>query len=122
MSSTALPEEIVNLREYTMKLLSRYLYLSGSLFFTGSDLFECSPLSSAKSVSHFHMLKSPEHASRVFKMIQDNPDVSILGLNDDIDEGYDQVKAIMAEWFSFRWPRRAVWERGWDPIVDRLSD
>jgi 3-O-alpha-D-mannopyranosyl-alpha-D-mannopyranose xylosylphosphotransferase len=29
MSSTAMPEEQVNLREYTMKLLSRYMYLSG---------------------------------------------------------------------------------------------
>jgi len=30
MSTTALPSEEVNLREYTMKLLSRYLYLSGA--------------------------------------------------------------------------------------------
>jgi 3-O-alpha-D-mannopyranosyl-alpha-D-mannopyranose xylosylphosphotransferase len=29
MLITALPDESVNLREYTMKLLSRYLYLSG---------------------------------------------------------------------------------------------
>jgi len=29
MSVTALPNEVVNLREYTMKLLSRYIYLSG---------------------------------------------------------------------------------------------
>lgn len=32
MASTALPGEQVNLREYCMKLLSRYLYLSGRFF------------------------------------------------------------------------------------------
>ncbi|KAK8847626.1 hypothetical protein IAR55_005485 [Kwoniella newhampshirensis] len=104
MSNTALPDEAVNLREYTMKLLSRYQYLS------------------AKSVSHFHMLKSAEHAHRVFKMIQDNPKVSILGLNDDIEEDYEEVKGIMEEWFELRWPRKAVWERDWDPIKDRYVE
>ncbi|WWD21714.1 hypothetical protein CI109_106201 [Kwoniella shandongensis] len=104
MSKTALPREEVNLREYTMKLLSRYQYLS------------------AKSTSHFHMLKSAEHAHRVFKMIQDNPAVSILGLNDDIEQDYDEVKDIMEEWFELRWPRKAVWERGWDAVKDRYVD
>ncbi|WVW78190.1 hypothetical protein I302_100141 [Kwoniella bestiolae CBS 10118] len=104
MSTTALPGESVNLREYTMKLLSRYQYLS------------------AKSESHFHMLKSAEHAHRVFKMIQDNSRVSILGLNDDIEEDYDEVKDIMLDWFELRWPKKAVWERGWDPVKDRLEE
>ncbi|OCF33813.1 hypothetical protein I316_04525 [Kwoniella heveanensis BCC8398] len=104
MAVTALPEEVVDLREYTMKLLSRYQYLS------------------AKSVSHFHMLKSAEHAHRVFKMIQDNQHVSILGLNDDIEQDYEDVKSIMGEWFEMRWPRKAVWERDWDPVTDRLVD
>ncbi|WVR04824.1 hypothetical protein IAU60_001836 [Kwoniella sp. DSM 27419] len=102
MTTTALPEESVDLREYCMKLLSRYQYLS------------------AKSTSHFHMLKSAEHAHRVFKMIQDNPRVSILGLNDDIEEDYDEVKGIMDEWFEQRWPKKAVWERGWNPVKDRV--
>ncbi|EIW71073.1 hypothetical protein TREMEDRAFT_67553 [Tremella mesenterica DSM 1558] len=101
---TALPEEEVRLREYCMKLLSRYLYLS------------------ARSVSHFHMLRSPEHANKVFSMIQDNPSVSILGLNDDIEEGYDVVKEIMGRWFEFRWPKKAVWERTWDSVVDSVED
>jgi len=67
------------------------------------------------------MLKSPDHAERVFKMIEDNPEVSILGLNDDIEEGYDTVVQIMDKWFSFRWPKKAVWERSWDPNRDRLE-
>ncbi|WVQ79814.1 3-O-alpha-D-mannopyranosyl-alpha-D-mannopyranose xylosylphosphotransferase [Cryptococcus sp. DSM 104549] len=104
LTTTALPGEMVRLREYTMKLLSRYLYLD------------------AKSVSHFHMLKTAEHAHRVFKMIQDNPRVSILGLNDDIEKDYDEVKGIMHEWFEMRWPRKAVWERDWDPVKDRFVD
>ncbi|WWC59711.1 uncharacterized protein I303_102273 [Kwoniella dejecticola CBS 10117] len=104
MSTTALPGESVNLREFAMKLLSRYQYLS------------------AKSVSHFHMLKSAEHAHRVFKMIQDNSQVSILGLNDDIEEDYDEVKDIMQGWFEMRWPKKAVWERGWDPVSDKLEE
>ncbi|WWC86667.1 uncharacterized protein L201_001544 [Kwoniella dendrophila CBS 6074] len=104
MATTALPGESIDLREYTMKLLSRYQYLS------------------AKSESHFHMLKSAEHAHRVFKMIQDNPKVSILGLNDDIEKDYDEVKDIMEEWFEMRWPRKAVWERGWDPVKDKLVE
>ena len=33
LANTALPDETVDLREYTMKLLSRYLYLSGRFFF-----------------------------------------------------------------------------------------
>ena len=55
-------------------------------------------------------------------MIQDFPQqVSILGLNDDIEEDYDQVKELMNKWFEFRWPRKAVWERDWDPIRDSLD-
>ncbi|WWC68199.1 uncharacterized protein I206_102122 [Kwoniella pini CBS 10737] len=104
MSITSLPGEFVDLREFTMKLLSRYQYLS------------------AKSVSHFHMLKSEEHANRVFKMIQENSKVSILGLNDDIEENYEKVKEIMQNWFELRWPKKAVWERDWDPIIDKLEE
>ncbi|ODN79461.1 3-O-alpha-D-mannopyranosyl-alpha-D-mannopyranose xylosylphosphotransferase [Cryptococcus amylolentus CBS 6039] len=104
MTSTALPEEEVDLRQYCMKLLSRYLYLD------------------AKSVSHFHMLKNAEHAGRVFKQIQDTPSVSILGMNDDIEADYDETKRLMNEWFEMRWPRKAVWERDWDAVKDRYVD
>ncbi|KAL1407040.1 Xanthine phosphoribosyltransferase 1 [Vanrija albida] len=95
MSTTSLPGEVVNLRTYTMHLLSRYLYISG------------------KSVSHFHMLKDPAHARKVVKMIEDNPKVSIMGMNDDIIKGYDEVRATINDWFNKRWPAPAVWERAW---------
>ena len=68
------------------------------------------------------MLKSPEHATKVFNMIQENPNVSILGLNDDIEEGYEEVKKMMNKWFEFRWPNKAVWERDWDSLKDRTME
>jgi len=66
------------------------------------------------------MLKSPDHANRVFKMIQDNAEVSVLGLNDDIEIDYEEVKGIMNRWFEFRWPKKAVWERDWHPVIDGI--
>jgi len=51
LSVTALPDEEVDLRQYTMRLLSRYLYLSGELTHSESKLM------SARSHHHFHMLK-----------------------------------------------------------------
>ena len=44
-------------------------------------------------------------------MINSNPSVSILGLNDDIESGYDQVVRTMNDWFESRWPEKAPWER-----------
>ncbi|RSH79984.1 Xanthine phosphoribosyltransferase 1 [Apiotrichum porosum] len=96
LATTSMPGEAVNLREYTMHLLSRYQYSHG------------------KSVSHFHMLKDPNHALKVFNdMLDKNPKVSILGLNDDIERGYEEVRKIMNRWFESRWPEKNVWERGW---------
>lgn len=68
------------------------------------------------------MMKSAEHAGRVFGMIQSDPRVSILGLNDDIESEYDTVKTIMTGWFQYRWPRKAVWEKGWDPEKDEILE
>lgn len=64
-----------------------------------------------RSEHHFHMLTTPEHAVRVFRMINDNPRVSILGLNDDIVQGYDKVVSLMQDWFESKWPKKAAWER-----------
>lgn len=135
LSTTALPGEQVDIRQYCMRLLSRYLYLDGEsqsqcfplhLFFL--DLLQegrkrtDDEIDLAKSVSHFHMMKSAEHARRVFRMIQGDPKVSILGMNDDIESDYDEVRGLMNEWFEMRWPRKAVWERDWDPVKDRYND
>lgn len=60
------------------------------------------------------MLKDPNHALKVFNdMLDKNPKVSILGLNDDIERGYEEVRKIMNRWFESRWPEKNVWERGW---------
>lgn len=136
LSTTALPGEQVDIRQYCMRLLSRYLYLDGefpiplfpplSFFFWTCCKKEGrktdDEIDLAKSVSHFHMMKSAEHARRVFRMIQGDPKVSILGMNDDIESDYDEVRGLMNEWFEMRWPRKAVWERDWDPVKDRYND
>ncbi|KAL7419077.1 Xanthine phosphoribosyltransferase 1 [Cryptotrichosporon argae] len=95
MARTALPDEEVELRWWSMKLLARYLYVDG------------------QSDSHFHMLTDPQHAQRTFALLDSQPGVAILGLNDDIVRGYDIVRDLMGAWFGSRWPAKAVWERGW---------
>lgn len=76
----------------------------------------------AQSPSHFHMLRTAAHARDVFRQLDNSPDVSILGLNDDIDDDYDQAKEVMLEWFEKRWPNKAVWERGWEESDIRNED
>lgn len=93
LRETSLPRQEVNLREWSMQLLSRYLYVSG------------------KSNSHFHMAKSPRHVQNVFHMIDGNKDVALLGFNDDIEEDYEETRALMLKWFQSRWPRKMIWER-----------
>lgn len=97
MSTTSLPGEIVNLHLYCMKLLSRYVYSSG------------------KSDVHFHMLKNAEGVNKTLKQIDDSGSVSILGLNDDIAQGYSDIRSMLADWFHKKWPRPAIWERAWSP-------
>lgn len=106
MSTTSLPGQEVNLQEYSMLLLSRYLYISGTYLYL--DYAE----SPGKTDTHFHMLKDPDHARRVFHDILDkNRAVTALGLNDDIERGYEEVRGIMGNWFESRWPEKAIWER-----------
>jgi len=58
------------------------------------------------------MLKAPDNAKKIFEESLDkNRDVAILGLNDDIELGYDKVKKMMNDWFDSRWPEPAAWER-----------
>jgi 3-O-alpha-D-mannopyranosyl-alpha-D-mannopyranose xylosylphosphotransferase len=64
---------------------------------------------SGKSVVHFYMLKKPDIAQRIFDQI-DRSQVTVLGINDDIEEGYDEIKDMMGKWFEKRWPEPAVWE------------
>jgi 3-O-alpha-D-mannopyranosyl-alpha-D-mannopyranose xylosylphosphotransferase len=93
LRETSLPQEEVNLREWSMKLLSRYLYVSG------------------KSNSHFHMAKSPTHVKSVFHTLDNNKDVALLGFNDDIEEDYEETRRLMLKWFQSRWPTKMIWER-----------
>lgn len=95
LSTTSLPGQDVNLRLYCMKLLSRYIYSSG------------------KSDVHFHMLKNAEGVKKSLKQIDDSNSVAILGLNDDIEKDYSDIRSMVNQWFHKKWPRPAIWERAW---------
>lgn len=56
------------------------------------------------------MAKSPDHIRRVVKSIDADPGISILGINDDIEEDYETTRMLMNEWFEKRWPEKAAWE------------
>lgn len=104
MAETSLPGEKTPLRMWTMKLLSRYQYLSG------------------KSRSLFHMLLNPKHAGEVFESIDGrDKDGSILGLNDDINTDYETTRDLMLAWFQKKWPMPNVWEKNWQPRDGRRA-
>ena len=92
LRTTSMPGEEVDLRQWCMRLLSRYQYLSG------------------RSHYQFHMLFNPDQAKNVFNSIDKTPGVSILGMNDDINNRYEVVRGMMGEWFEKRWPLKAYWE------------
>jgi 3-O-alpha-D-mannopyranosyl-alpha-D-mannopyranose xylosylphosphotransferase len=95
----------VNLRRYTVKLLSRYQYISGK----SNDIWCKSLLITGRSETEFHMLNNPDHAARVLSTI--NPTAVMLGLNDNIERDADDAKRVLTEWFQQRWPEKTQWER-----------
>lgn len=95
IGATRLPGQTVDLRAWTMQLLARYVYTTGTTKF------------------HFHMATSPSHVSKAFGMVDSDPSVALLGLNDDIVIAYERTKEIMGDWFQGRWPNPAVWEKEW---------
>lgn len=105
LKTTTMPEEEVGLRAFCMRLLSRYLYLSGSF-----AVIRHPTDALARSNAHFHMALSPEHIRRVFDAIDSDPSISILGINDNIDHEYDTTRGLMTDWFEKRWPDKAAWE------------
>jgi 3-O-alpha-D-mannopyranosyl-alpha-D-mannopyranose xylosylphosphotransferase len=108
LKTTTMPGEDVGLRAFCMRLLSRYLYLSGELLLphTRRRVDDVA----GRSTSHFHMAKSPEHIRRVIKSIDADPNISILGINDDIEADYETTRMLMNQWFEKRWPEKAAWE------------
>jgi 3-O-alpha-D-mannopyranosyl-alpha-D-mannopyranose xylosylphosphotransferase len=43
------------------------------------------------------MMRNSKHAEDVFKMINGDSKISILGMNDDIDEDYEETREKMSE-------------------------
>ncbi|KLT42836.1 hypothetical protein CC85DRAFT_285184 [Cutaneotrichosporon oleaginosum] len=93
MSTTSMPREKVNLRHYTMRLLSRYIYVSG------------------KTDAQFFELKNPKQANETLREVDRRPNTAMLGLNDNVEDGVGEVKALLGEWLEKRWPQPAPWER-----------
>jgi 3-O-alpha-D-mannopyranosyl-alpha-D-mannopyranose xylosylphosphotransferase len=95
----------VDLRRYTVRLLSRYQYVSGKY----NDTWCRSVLMTGRSQTEFHMLVNPDHAARALSTI--NPKAVMLGLNDNIERDADDAKRVLTEWFQQRWPVKTQWER-----------
>jgi 3-O-alpha-D-mannopyranosyl-alpha-D-mannopyranose xylosylphosphotransferase len=56
-------------------------------------------------------VQTPGNAGDIFNAIDRDRGITILGINDDIESGYDEVVEKMAKWFDSRWPDKALWER-----------
>lgn len=95
----------VDVRLYTVKLLSRYQYVSGESCETRCG----SLLTTGRSETEFHMINNPDHAARALGAI--DPKAVMLGLNDNIERDGDETKSVMTDWFQQRWPERTTWER-----------
>ncbi|BEI87308.1 uncharacterized protein CcaverHIS019_0100260 [Cutaneotrichosporon cavernicola] len=93
LAKTALPGDKVPLRQWTMHLLSRYLYTYG------------------KSDVVFTQLRTPESAADQFASLDLDEEPSVLCLNDDIERNYNEVLELVGTWFEKRWPNKAGWER-----------
>jgi 3-O-alpha-D-mannopyranosyl-alpha-D-mannopyranose xylosylphosphotransferase len=93
----------VNLRRYAVRLLSRYLYVSGMS--AKSEWV----LMTGRSKAEFHMINNPDHAKRILDAI--DSETAMLGLNDNIERDADEAKEVMTDWFQQRWPNRTMWER-----------
>ncbi|KAJ9094331.1 hypothetical protein QFC19_008017 [Naganishia cerealis] len=86
----------VNLRTWTVLLLSRYMYISGV------------------SPSHFASLKQPLQAADTFTYLRQNPQLGMICLNDDeADDAADKIGGLLHDWLEERWGGiQAWWERG----------
>ena len=80
------------------------------------ELISC--VNTGRSNTRFHQLYNGGNARGTFRDIDAARGASFLGLNDDIEWEYETVRKLMGEWFEKRWPKKAVWERGWKRNVD----
>lgn len=97
--------EHVDLRPWVLRLLARYLYI------TGMSSSEHQELTLGRSPVAFHMVSSPNDAMRVTMAIDEDRSTSILGLNDNELSETRDTRDILTAWFERRWPVRGWWER-----------
>ena len=61
------------------------------------------------------MLESPAQTREILAQLDKDSETAILGLNDNIVEGYDEVASMLQTWFETRWSKPAKWEAGSHP-------
>ncbi|KAJ7259134.1 hypothetical protein B0H12DRAFT_1109015 [Mycena haematopus] len=85
-----------NPRNFALRLIYRYSYALGV------------------SLTKFIMLGTPGQAWREFKLIDKDPNIALLCINDDLPEwSIASVLAadkVLREWFERRWPDKMEWE------------
>lgn len=90
----------VNLRQWSLELLSRYIYTVGET----PAVF--APVSSARQLSS------------KLRQVGNGSGVAMLCVNDDVDESLDGqtnqaglFKYVLGRWMNAKWPTRGEWER-----------
>ena len=56
------------------------------------------------------MVQNPVDAEAAFAYVDDHPKISLLTLNDNVNEYPEQTDSRMREWFDRRWSTPAAWE------------
>ncbi|KZT11751.1 uncharacterized protein LAESUDRAFT_641601 [Laetiporus sulphureus 93-53] len=82
-----------SVRQWTEKLLERYRYVIGW------------------TPSMFERLYNPEQAAETLRRVEENEEVALLCINDDVEEGAEEVAQLFRAWQEGRWGVPARWER-----------
>lgn len=61
--------------------------------------------------AQFHMLKDAEQVREALVAVDGDTSAAALGLNDNIDREFEEIKEGLEVWFEGRWPLPAPWER-----------
>ncbi|EJD47968.1 hypothetical protein AURDEDRAFT_162942 [Auricularia subglabra TFB-10046 SS5] len=82
-----------NIREWTLRLLARYLFVIGS------------------TPSHFLSISSPKQARNALAKVEVEDGAALLCINDNIAIRPDETSRVFREWQEGIWGERMAWER-----------
>lgn len=74
-----------SLRTWTTRLIQRYSYVLGT---TPSELFK---------------MERPEAVERKLNEVDKDGELTYLCLNDDVEEGTEEINTLLSDWFQKRW-------------------